>query len=575
MKILKLFNNSQKKNLIILIFLSFIASCAEILNLAIILPIINVFLGLNNQSTNDIFYNFFSLFNLQIENILLVLIIIFVCFLIIKAFFLIFVAWKTNNFTFNFIRELSDKLFSQYLTSDYKYITQKNSSELSRNLIPELDELNLNLNSFMFVILEIFILIGVMVFLLILNPVATIILSLSSFIFGFIYFNLIKKVMGQLGLQRQSAREKQMRFMYEGLSSIKEINIFGRKNFFINRFKKQNSFLAYISIKFNFLSQLPRIIFEIFVIFLIAIIFLYLLNTGESNNEITKFIAILFAASLRILPSIYKIFTCLQNIKYTNSSVKVIYDDINKNYLEKKEDTKNERIKINNSIELIVSVYKHNNNEEFNLQNVRIQIPKNKKIGLIGKSGSGKSTILNILTGLISSNNIKLLVDDKIINNNLNNWKKLIGIIPQNIFILNDTIKNNILFGIDENLVKNEKILETIRVSNLTTLISRFKLGINHNLNEKGTNLSGGEIQRIGIARALLNDPKILLFDEATSALDTFTENEILKEINNLKDKTIFSISHRMNTLKYCDNIYHLEDGQIIDEGNFQKFNKK
>ena len=300
-----------------------------------------------------------------------------------------------------------------------------------------------------------------------------------------------------------------------------------------------------------------------------------MLNTGQSNNEITKFIAILFAASLRILPSIYKIFTSLQNIKYTNSSVQVIYDDINKNYFEKKEDSTNERIAINDSIELLVSKYKHNNNEKFNLQNIKIKIPKNQKIGLIGKSGSGKSTILNILTGLISSENTKLLVDSKIINNNLINWKKLIGLIPQNIFILNDTIKNNILFGIDENLVKDEKILETIRVSNLMPLISRFKLGINHNLNEKGTNLSGGEIQRIGIARALLNDPKILLFDEATSALDTFTENEILKEINNLKNITIFSISHRMNTLKYCDKIYHLDDGKIIDEGNFQKFKDK
>ncbi len=452
---------------------------------------------------------------------------------------------------------------------------QKNSSELSRNLISELDQLNLNLNSFIFVILEIFILLGVITFLLILNPIATIILSLSSLIFGLIYFHLIKKFMGNLGLKRQFSREKQMRFMYEGLSSIKEINIFGRKNYFINKFKKQNSFLAYISIRFNFLSQLPRIIFEIFVIFLIAIIFLYLLNTGQSNNEITKFIAILFAASLRILPSIYKIFTSLQNIKYTNSSVQVIYDDINKNYFEKKEDSTNERIAINDSIELLVSKYKHNNNEKFNLQNIKIKIPKNQKIGLIGKSGSGKSTILNILTGLISSENTKLLVDSKIINNNLINWKKLIGLIPQNIFILNDTIKNNILFGIDENLVKDEKILETIRVSNLMPLISRFKLGINHNLNEKGTNLSGGEIQRIGIARALLNDPKILLFDEATSALDTFTENEILKEINNLKNITIFSISHRMNTLKYCDKIYHLDDGKIIDEGNFQKFKDK
>ena len=165
------------------------------------------------------------------------------------------------------------------------------------------------------------------------------------------------------------------------------------KNFFINRFKEQNSFQAQISIIFNFLSQLPRIIFEIFVIFLIAIIFLYLLNTGQSNNEITKFIALLFA-SLRILPSIYKIFTCLQNIKYTNSSVKVIYDDVNLDHTEIREKENHDPIQINKSIELIVSKFKHNDNEKFSLENIQILIPKNKKIGLIGKSGSGKVLFL-------------------------------------------------------------------------------------------------------------------------------------------------------------------------------------
>lgn len=575
MNVLLLFNKSQKTKLVFLVLLSFVASCAEILNLAIILPIINSFLGSDNYIYQKIINNFLNFFNLQIDNLLFFLLLIFLIFLIIKAFLHIFVSWKTTNFVFNFIKELSNKLFFIYLTSDYKYISKKNSSELSRNLIPELDELNLNLTSFMFIILEVFILLGIMIFLFIINPIATLILSFSALFFGLIYFQLIKTVMGNLGLDRQFAREKQMRFMYEGLSSIKEINIFGRKNFFIDRFKNQNKFLAHISAKFVFLSQLPRIIFEIFVIFLIAIIFLYLVNIGQSNNEITKFIALLFAASLKILPSIYKIFICLQNIKYTNPSVKVIYNDLNKNLLENEKIETNEIITINKSIDLLISKFKHNDNEEFSLEEIKINIPKNKKIGLIGKSGSGKSTILNILTGLIRSKNIRILVDGKSIDNNLINWKKLVGLIPQNIFILNDTIKNNILFGIDSNSITDSRILEIIKISNLLPLISRFKLGINHNLNEKGTNLSGGEIQRIGIARALVHDPKILLFDEATSALDTFTENEILREINNLKDKTIFSISHRMNTLKFCDKIYHLEEGKIIDEGDFQKFKNK
>ena len=154
-------------------------------------------------------------------------------------------------------------------------------------------------------------------------------------------------------------------------------------------------------------------------------------------------------------------------------------------------------------------------------------------------------------------------------------WQNLIGLIPQNISVLNETFRQNILFGLSDKVVSDKDIMNTIKISNLTNLMARLPNGIDQKISEKGSNLSGGEIQRIGIARALIFNPEILIFDEATSSLDTFTENEILNDINSLENKTILMISHRMNTLKFCDKIYLVDNGKIIDEGPYSKFKDK
>ena len=271
------------------------------------------------------------------------------------------------------------------------------------------------------------------------------------------------------------------------------------------------------------------------------------------------------------MPSINRILSGLQILKYTNTSVKLVCEDIQliENTLKKKLPGK--KIDFNNSLDLKIKDFSHDSKSSFSLKNINIEIKKNNKIRLIGKSGSGKSTILDILVGIITSDKIDILIDGKSIKNNINNWQKMIGYIPQQIFILNDTLKNNILFGLEKELPESH-IEKVIEMASLSKLVKRLPYGINHNISDKGTNLSGGEIQRIGIARALICNPEILVFDESTSSLDTITENSILDDIFSFKNKTIIMISHRLNSLRYCDRIYHLDEGLIINEGSFQKF---
>ena len=575
LKIIKLFNNKQKKTFFLLIGLISIASILEMTSLAIIVPIINSFLEIQTTAKEIDFLWFTSFFD-EKHLTLLNFLIFFLFFFVIKSIFSIFVSWKHYNFVINFIKELSFNLYSKYLSQHYKSYQSKNSSELLRNILKEIDYFYLYLMSFIQIILELIVLLGITFFLLYLLFKPTLIVIILSLIFACLYYFLVKKKIISWGKSRQNAEKDRIRFMQEGFSSIKEINFFKRNSFFTNRFKfKNNEFYTYL-FYFNFFNTLPRFIFELFTVLIIALIFIFLLSIGKPNEEIIKILAIFFVASFRIIPSIYRIVGGLQKLRYANISLEIIYADIN-TLGTKKISINTSKLDFRNQINLKVSEYIHTKNNSFKIKNIDLQIKKNQKIGIIGRSGSGKSTIIDMFSGIIADKEIKLSVDNFSINEEKKyaDWQSLIGLIPQNISVLNETFRQNILFGLSDKVISDKDIINTIKISNLTNLMARLPNGIDQKISEKGSNLSGGEIQRIGIARALIFNPEILIFDEATSSLDTFTENEILNDINSLENKTILMISHRMNTLKFCDKIYLVDNGKIIDEGPYSKFKDK
>lgn len=569
-KILELFNQKQKNYFFILLFLICVVSILEMTSLAIIVPILNSFLGIETTSKESNllwFSKFIETESFTLQTFLL----LFIFFFIIKTLFSIFVSWKHHNFVFGFIKNLSFSLYSKYLSQNYSHYSKKNSSELLRNVLKEMDLFYLHLQSFIQLILETIILLGIFVFLVYLLTIPTLAIVSLSFILGSIYYFFVKKKLKSWGKNRQILEEDRIKFMQEGFSFLKEINFFKRHDFFLNRFQDKNEKFYRIYINFNFFNSLPRYVFELFTIVLIGFVFFFLLIEGVENDEIIKILALFFAASFRIIPSVYRIFSSLQNLKYTQSATDVLHLDF-KNLSEKNILKNENKLKFKNKIEFSIKEFKHDNNLNFKIQNFNLEIKKNQKIGIIGRSGSGKSTVLDLFSCVITDPETSIKIDGKTISKNeYVSWQKLIGLIPQNISILNDTLKQNILFGLKDK-VNDDYIRDILKISNLDRLLSRLPSGIDYNISEKGTNLSGGEIQRIGIARALIFNPDILIFDEATSALDTFTENEILQDINSLPNKTMLMISHRISTLKYCDKIYHLEDGRIINEGPYSQF---
>ena len=378
LKIVKLFNSKQKKIFFMLIGLISIASILEMTSLAIIVPIINSFLEIQTTA-KEIDFLWFTRFFDEKHLTLLNFLIFFLFFFIFKSIFSIFVSWKHYNFVINFIKELSFNLYSKYLSQHYKSYQSKNSSELLRNILKEIDYFYLYLMAIIQIILELIVLSGIIFFLLYLLLKPTLIIIIFSLIFASLYYFLVKKKIISWGKSRQNAEKDRIRFMQEGFSSIKEINFFKRNNFFTDRFKfKNNEFYNYL-FYFNFFNTLPRFIFELFTVLIIALIFIFLLSIGKPNEEIIKILAIFFVASFRIIPSIYRIVGGLQKLRYANISLEIIYSEINtlgtKNIF-----INTSKLNFKSQINLKVSEYLHTKSSSFKIKNIDLQIKKIRKL---------------------------------------------------------------------------------------------------------------------------------------------------------------------------------------------------
>tara|TARA_B110000116_G_scaffold267113_1_gene278953 strand:- start:1001 stop:2653 length:1653 start_codon:yes stop_codon:yes gene_type:complete len=548
----------------------FIATILEMVGLGFIFSIVG---SMGSIEINNIFVNKFgALLSLNKSEILLYLLAFFLFFYVFKIIFLIFYNWFESNFLYTYKEFLSSNVFSKYLEQSVNYFYNRNSSEFIRNLITEVDQFTSYLNAFLKLAIELIVVAGIFCLLAYVNLKFTIFISVIFLSISCLYFFLVKEKLNSWGIQRQLNIQKRIQFMQEGFDGIKIIKLLGRENFFFNKFKIHNINLSKVSMKAHFFQGIPRLLFELIGIFFITSSLFILFYSGKNLIQITQILSLYVAASFRVLPSINRIVTNLQSMKLNYPAINVLYNELN-NF--KKEDKHNYgNFSFEKNIFIDIKKFKYSNSNNFEITDVKLDILKGKKIGIVGPSASGKSTIIEILTGIKRSEG-DIVVDGKSIFSNIRGWQRLIGFVPQKIFILDDSLRNNILFGLDNKKYPDSKIISMLKKISLENLLNRLTDGLNGNLGEEGINLSGGEIQRIGLCRALIYDPEILILDEATSSLDYVTESQILDELNLFKEKTIISIAHRINTLKNCDKIYALDKGKVVDEGNFDKFKIK
>ena len=382
----------------------------------------------------------------------------------------------------------------------------------------------------------------------------------------FIYFQKKRSLI--YGNKLVEFQKSKMKILNESLNSIKEIILFKAKNYFSLKFQKKSNEVSEYGYKMSFINRLPKIYFEIVVLLMVVSIIIISKYNNEDTLSTIGTLSIFLISSLKIIPSLNKIVTSLQGIKYSQAAIESLKKDVDdiKNFISDKNDNRNLTNKKFERLTLKDLSFSYNFKDEKVLEKINLDISSGEFIAVIGKTGVGKSTFLNLLTGILEPTEGDILINDKSIKGNHENLRNLIGFVPQNIYLFDDTIKKNIAFGVQEENISNEKILKSSTLAQLTKFISKLENNFEFNIGENASKVSGGQKQRIAIARALYNDPPILILDEPTSSLDKETTKEIHQYLKILsKNKTIIMVSHKIDDNSLFSKIFEIKDKSITE----------
>ena len=541
----------------------------ETLGIGLIIPIITIILnpnqlieGYNIPILSEIIKNYDYL------ELLLITLSLLSIFYLIKNLFLFFFMWWQQKFFTEIYLKLSERLLEKYFLKNYSFHLTTNSSLLIRNIIEEANRFSAVFNSLSIVIAEVLVLIGIVSILFVIEPIGVTIIFLPL-ILALISFNILTRSnISNWGEKRVESAGKRLKHLMESFAGIKEIIKYNVHRYFFQKFKVFNLDYAIADRNFNTIQQAPKLWIETILVFIICAFIYFMTYAGNSTTSLIPFVAGLGAASFRLMPSMNKILLSLQTLKYSFTSIDILYHEIcldeNNNKLENFYE--NSELKFENKLLFEDISFSYENDDKKVLNNFNIEIKKNTAVGIIGESGSGKSTFIDILIGLLKFNKGNIFLDDNQIQQFSSNWTTNIGYVPQNIHLIDDTIKRNVAFGINENEIDISRVNKALQKAQLKNYIEELENGIETKVGERGVRISGGQRQRIGIARALYYDPSILILDESTSALDKKTEDKIMEDVYNFKSEiTLIIISHKDSILRKCDKIMKIQNGNISD----------
>jgi len=495
----------------------------------------------------------------------------------IKSLYTIAFGFYQARFIFNRKFIISHRLMSFYMQAPYTFHLKRNTAELLRNITQEINLVVSNLlTNILNICKETIMAVSILAFLLYMEPLITLIVILFSGVGagGFIFFT--QKRVKRYGRQEQQHRGNMIKAVQQGLGGIKEARVLNRENEFIKAFREEAYSSSRLAAYMRFIQQIPKPVVETTAIMAMILISALMILQGRPMSTIIPILTLFAMATVRLMPSVQNMSTIYTNLRYNIVALDPIYEDLrdltdsNKQFVsDRKHDT---NINLESYIIAKDISFSYPGSDEKALRNVSFEIPSGKAVAFVGESGAGKTTIVDMLLGLLRPTHGTIKVDGVDIHNNLSAWQKNVGYIPQSIYLSDDSIRNNIAFGVPETEIDDEKVWRAIESAQLTRMIKQLPKGLDTKVGEHGTRISGGQRQRIGIARALYHDPQVIVMDEATSALDNVTEKKITKAIDSLKgNKTIIMIAHRLTTVENCDTLYLMRDGEIIDVGSYDE----
>lgn len=567
-----IFTKKEKIRLAGVFLLILIGSFMELLGVSVFLPFIQVLMEPERVQSEVSLRHVYEMFHFQSTDQFLIALGGMICIVyILKNSYLTIMQNAMLKFSYTTRMQLATKLLSTYMAEPYTFHLNRNISELQRSLQYDTGQFMQLINASLQVLAEIAVVMCLGVYLFYTSPtISIVILGLIVVCVGF-FTLLSRKYSRRIGKQNEAYNAQLYQWINQSLGGIKEVKVLNRESFFVDSYKDVYKKLIKGAKNNEMLATIPKYILE--TVCIVGMIIAVIVKLLWGRRDLTAFVVQMSAfavASFRLLPSVGKINAYVNSIMYCRPALDLIYDDLKaiEDYVPEEQEEVKDKVEtwhLKEKIELQNISYTYDDADKEVLSNVELTIHKGETIALIGSSGAGKTTLADVFLGLLIPQKGHILVDGKNIYDHMDFWHHMLGYIPQSIYLSDDTIRNNVAFGIRDEDIDDAAVEEALKKAQLYDFVQTLDKGMNTFVGDRGVRLSGGQRQRIGIARALYYDPEILVLDEATSALDNETETAVMDAIESLKGlKTMVIIAHRLTTIRNADQIYEVTEGQAV-----------
>jgi len=575
-KVWAILDKKQKIKVGFLMFMIFIGGLMETLGVTMVLPLLEAFTDTEKFSQNQIVVKIMDIFGIKDVNVMIILLIMaLIGVFLFKNLYLLLQYYAQAKFINNNRSRVSKDLLALYVNRPYEFFLNTDTPTILRAVYSDMDHIFNLILQYMMLATEVVVALCISIVIVIIDFKMTITIVLLMLLATVFVSKVVKKKLNVVGSEARKEQANLYKWVLQSATGIKDIKVLGCETYFTNEYGGCAAKFAKYQAMNTVLTNTPRLLIETVAICGVLGYMAVNLVMGQEMGSMMGMIGAFGVAALRLLPSVNRLNTHMANISYYEPSLNDFYENVNMEELrgitkvleEKEERKKEETLTLKDMVELKNITYAYPNTTKLIFDAADMEIPVGKSVGVVGSSGAGKTTIVDILLGLLKIKDGKILSDGRDIFENMSAWIDHIGYIPQTIYMLDDTIRNNVAFGVKPEEIDDDRVWKVLEEAQIKEYVEQLEDGLDSEIGERGVRISGGQRQRLGIARALYHDPELLVFDEATSALDTDTETAIMEAVENLHGrKTMVIIAHRLRTIENCDIIYEVKDGKIVKQ---------
>ena len=568
-KLWLMLDSAQRRMGVLLLGLMLIGMLLETLGIGVVIPVLALITKNDPASRYPVLTPWLDLLgNPGHERLVVFAMLALVGVYVIKVLFLIFLAWLQAYFISWLNSDFSLRLFTGYLRQPYTFHLQRNSAELIRNAVNQVSQMTGAVQSYMLITAESLVVLGIFTLMFVSEGLNALLVASVLGLASWGFYRLTKTRIKRWGEEIQGHEKLRLQYLREGLGAAKDVKLLGREKNFIDQYQVSNLGSAEINRYRTTLAALPRLWLELLGVIGIVVIILLMIAQNKPMESLVPTLGLFAVAAFRLMPSANRLLNSTQSVRFSSPAFNNLHREFSllegpkplKEYLP---------LPFKKALVLEGIDFSYPSIEALVLKEISLSIKQGEAVGFIGSTGAGKSTLVDVILGLLVPIAGVVKVDDVDIQTNPRGWQDKVGYVPQSIFLTDDTIRRNIAFGLSADKIDEAAVQSSLRAAQLEQFVNDLPEGLDTQIGECGIRLSGGQRQRIGIARALYHDPSVLVLDEATSSLDTATESSFMEAVCALKgdDKTLIIVAHRLSTVEDCDYLYRIQEGRIVEEG--------